>query len=117
MRYQQFFCTSYADSRGREHTNPIAGEKCITESLMTTLQSPRVPRAKLIAPQPDRLVADPNTSLGHKILDVAAAQIEAMIEPDRVLNDFGWESMTFVLIIGCTHFAIVAQMPLICQYH
>ncbi len=84
---------------------------------MTTLQSPRVPRAKLIAPQPDRLVADPNTSLGHKILDVAAAQIEAMIEPDRVLNDFGWESMTFVLIIGCTHFAIVAQTPLICQYH
>ena len=39
-----------------------------------------------------------------------------MIEPDGVLNDFGWESMTFVLIIGCTHSAIVAQTPLICQY-
>ena len=38
-----------------------------------------------------------------------------MIEPDSVLNDFGWESMTFVLIIGCTHSAIVAQTPLICQ--
>ncbi len=25
--------------------------------------------------------------------------------------------MTFVLMIGCTHFAIVAQPPLICQYH
>ncbi len=24
--------------------------------------------------------------------------------------------MTFILIIGCTHFAIVAQPPLICQY-
>jgi hypothetical protein len=57
---------------------------------------PRVLRAEFDTPQPDRLVADPNTTLGHNILDVTAAQIEAMIEPDNMLNDLRRESMAFV---------------------
>ena len=34
--------------------------------------------------------------LSHEILDVAAAQIEAMIEPGIVLNDLGRESVALV---------------------
>jgi hypothetical protein len=34
-------------------------------------------------------VAESNTKLGHKILDIAAAQIEAMIEPEREACPWG----------------------------
>jgi len=37
----------------------------------------------------DRLVTDRDTTLCHKILYIAAAQIEAMIEPDKMLNNLG----------------------------
>jgi hypothetical protein len=59
-------------------------------------KSPGVLRTKFDTPPPDRLVADSDTALSHEILDIAAAQIEAMIEPDNVLNDLGLESVTFV---------------------
>ena len=68
----------------------------IAVTLVPSPKSLRVLRAEFDTPQPDRLVADPNTTLGHKVLDVAAARIEAMIEPDNVLNDLGGKSVTFV---------------------
>ena len=63
---------------------------------MLPFQSPGVLGTEFDTPQPDRLVTDPNTTLGHKVLDVAAAQIEAMIEPDNVLNYLRRESVAFV---------------------
>ena len=35
-------------------------------------------------------------ALGHEILDVAIAQLEAMIQADNILNDLGRESVAFV---------------------
>ena len=67
-----------------------------TVTLMPTPKSSGVLRAEFDTPQSNRLVADRNTTLGHKILDIATAQIEAMIEPDNVLNDLGRKSVTFV---------------------
>ena len=71
-------------------------KESIAVTLVPASKSIRMLRTEFDTPQPDRLVADPNTTLGHKVLDVAAAQIKAMIEPDNVLNDRGRKSMTFI---------------------
>jgi hypothetical protein len=71
-------------------------KESIAVTLVPTPKSIHVFRSEFDTPQPDRLVTDPNTTLGHKVLDVAAAQIEAMIEPDNMLNYLRWESMAFV---------------------
>jgi hypothetical protein len=47
-------------------------------------------------PTPDRLVGDVKPSFGQQFLDVAVAQGEAEIEPDRVRDDLGREAMTAV---------------------
>ena len=71
-------------------------KESIAVTLVSAPKSLRIFRAEFDTPQPDRLVADSNTTLGHKILDVAAAQIETMIKPDNVLNDLRRESVAFV---------------------
>jgi hypothetical protein len=77
------------------HENLIKVER-IAVTLMPAPKSPGVLRTKFDTPQPDRLVADSDTALGHKILYIAVAQIEAMIKPDNVLNDRGRKSVAFV---------------------
>jgi len=71
-------------------------KESIAVTLVPAPKSLCIYPAEFDAPQADRLVADRNTTLGHKILDVAAAQIEAMIEPDNVLNYLRRESVAFV---------------------
>jgi len=44
------------------------------------------------------------------------AQIESIIQPDRVLNDFRRESIAFVWIVSNFHPYIIAQLKLIWQY-
>jgi hypothetical protein len=67
----------------------FVNKETITVTLVPAPKSPRILRAELDTPQPDRLVADPNTTLGHKILDIAVAQIEAIIEPEREACPWG----------------------------
>jgi len=74
----------------------FVNKESIAVTLVPTPKSPRILRAEFNTPQADRLVADRNTTLGHKILDIAAAQIETMIEPDNVLNDLGRKTVAFV---------------------
>jgi hypothetical protein len=53
-------------------------------------------RTKLQDPTADGLVADVQPSRGQQILDVAVAQGESQIEPNRVTNDAGWEAVANV---------------------
>jgi hypothetical protein len=63
---------------------------------------PRVPqplrdrRTNLQDPTADGLVADVQASRGQQILDVAVAQGEPQIEPNRVANDAGREAVANV---------------------
>jgi hypothetical protein len=45
---------------------------------------------------PHRFVGDVEPSFGQELLDIAIAQSEAEIEPDRVLDDLGREAMAAV---------------------
>ena len=68
----------------------------IAVTLMPAPKSPGVVTTKFDTPQSDRLVADCETTLGHEIFDISTAQIEAMVEPDNVLNDLGRKAVAFV---------------------
>jgi hypothetical protein len=38
-------------------------------------------------PPPDRLIGDDNPALGEQVFDVAEAEREPQVEPNRLLND------------------------------
>jgi hypothetical protein len=90
-------------------------KKCIIATLIPTSKSSGVPGAKFDTPQSNRLVANRNTTLSHKILDFATAQIEAMLEPDNVLNELGRKLVAFVLRRRSIHPSIADQARLSCQ--
>ena len=54
---------------------------------MGATQSPRVPGAKLVAPQSDRFPADLDPPLRQEILTIAVTEIESVVEPNRVLDE------------------------------
>ena len=68
----------------------------IPETLVSTLQTPGVFRTKLVAPQPNRFITDFDATFSQKIFDIAVTEIESMVEPDGILNDRRWVSVTFV---------------------
>jgi hypothetical protein len=45
---------------------------------------------------PHRLIGEVEPAFGQHLLDIAVAQGEADIQPDRVLDDLGWEAMATV---------------------
>ena len=68
--------------------------------------------AELIAPQPHRLVTHLDSAFGEQVFDVAVAEIDTMVEPDRVLNDGGRKPVSFVEIGRWAHVGMVAQAHL-----
>lgn len=50
---------------------------------------------------------------GEQILDVAVAEVEAMVKPGRVPDDGGWETVPLIGVGGSVHAGMVAQARLI----
>jgi hypothetical protein len=57
----------------------------------------RVVVSELVAPEADRLVGDEDAPRGQQVLDVPVAWIEAVIEPDGILDDFRRKSVALVI--------------------
>ena len=68
----------------------------IARPRATPTQPSRDPRTELQHPAPHRFVGDVEPSFGQELLDIAIAQSEAEIEPDRVLDDLGRKAMAEV---------------------
>jgi hypothetical protein len=68
----------------------------IARPRTTLAQSSRDRRTELQHLSPIRFVRDVEPSFGQEFLDIAIAQGEAEIQPDRVLNDLGRKAMTAV---------------------
>src|SRR5450432_3375896 len=65
--------------------------------LRTTLAQVRCDhRPKVVHPAPDCLVRDGDAAFRRQIFDVAKAQREPEIEPDRLVNDLGREPIPAV---------------------
>ena len=99
-------------SSPRDRDENLVDEERVAESGVLAPKSPRKMWAELVAPQPRRLVANLDAAFGEQVLDVAVAETETMVESDRVLNDGGRESVSFVGIGRWAHVGIVAQAHL-----
>lgn len=74
----------------------IAHEYRVAVAAVSAPQAVRVPGSELFAPEADRLVGDDDSPAGQEILDVPVAQVEAVVESDRVLNDLRRKPMALV---------------------
>ncbi len=70
----------------------------------STAQSVGIRLPKCAAPAPDRRVGHDDPALGQQLLDVAVAEREAEIEPDRMANDRGREAVALVTGERCLFF-------------
>src|SRR5438270_12615066 len=68
----------------------------ITASSTSSSEAIGILFAELIAPTPDRLVADQHSASGHHFFDITEAHTETKIEPNTVRNDLFREPMATV---------------------
>jgi hypothetical protein len=59
----------------------------IAKTALPPFQIPSIARTELSAPSAYRFVRDDDSTLRKKILDIAEAHAEAVVQPDRVAND------------------------------
>ncbi len=81
----------------------------VAQSSLLSSQRAGIVGAKLVAPSPNRLIGDDDTSLGEQVFDVAEAESEPMVQPDGVADDLRREAVT---TISWFHFQIVADRRL-----
>src|SRR5512147_1222426 len=89
------------------HDLPWARAVGMEQPWVSALEPSRKQRAELVAPQPYRLVACFDPPLGEQVLDVALAEVEAMVEPDRVLDDGRREAVPLVETGRAVHWGMV----------
>src|SRR5215813_3901583 len=76
----------------------------------TAAQLSRDRGAELQYPSAHRFIGDVEPSFGQQLLDIAVAQGEAEIKPDRVLDDLGREAMA--VVAERSHADILSDPPL-----
>ena len=74
----------------------LINEKCISVSLVLLFQTTNIFQTELIAPQTNCLIANGDSTFSQQIFDISMTEIESMIEPNCVLDDFRWKSVTLV---------------------
>jgi hypothetical protein len=82
----------------------------IARPTATLAQPSRDRGTELEHPSPHRFVGDVEPSFGQQFLDIATAQGEAEIQPNRVLDDLGREAMAAVA--ERSHAVILSDTPL-----
>ena len=66
--------------------------------------------AELVAPAPDRFVADDNAARGQRLFRLAEADCEAVIERYGIRDDFSRETMDAIRVVEDT-FSMAAALP------
>ena len=76
-----------------EHLVEMPG---VSDPTAPAPQLPGVDRTEPLAPLPNRLVGDRHASLREEIFSIVEAEAESIVEPDRVADDVGWESISVI---------------------
>ena len=103
---------------GTPQIHPLAGDPHHHLVEMPAIARPRATPTQpscdrgteLQHPAPHRFVGDVKPSFGQQLLDIAVAQGEAEIEPDRVQDDLGREAMA--ALAERNHGVILSDTPL-----
>ena len=68
----------------------------VAQPSLASLQFPSIVRTEFLTPLSNRLIRDNDSALGEKIFDISKAQAEAMVNPDRITDDLGRETIAGV---------------------
>ena len=68
----------------------------VPEPTLSPPQSAGVLGSKLSAPESNGFVEYSDAPLREKVFDIAKAQSEPMVQPNRVADDLGWEAVTSI---------------------
>ena len=68
----------------------------VAQPAFSPLELSSVVHTKLPRPLADGLVGDDDSALCQKVFNISEAQTEAVIEPDGMADDLGWESVSAV---------------------
>ena len=73
------------------------------ERAFSALEPSAETGAELQTPAANRLIRYLNTPLGKEIFDISEAQVESMIQPDGVADDFGRKLVAVISRLGLAH--------------
>lgn len=76
-----------------EHRVDIEG---IAIASVLLLQSSRINRSELDAPEADGFSTDSDPSLSQQVFNIAVAQVRSIVTPDSARNDIRRESVAFI---------------------
>jgi len=76
----------------------LVNEERVAIAMMLSFQAAGINGTELDTPEADCFAGESNAAFGQEILDIPVTQIEAIVEPDGITDDVGWESVTFVCI-------------------
>ena len=85
-------------------------EPGISESTLTSFQTPDILESELRAPPANGLVGNDNPSFSEQIFDIPEAQPELVVELDCVTNDFARIAVPVIEGSGGFHDASLAAM-------
>jgi hypothetical protein len=68
----------------------------VTQALLSPSQGVGVCWSKLPAPGSNGLVRHRDTTLGEKVLGIANAEGEPMVQPNGMADDFGWKAVASI---------------------
>ena len=68
----------------------------VAESTLSSPQSTSIRWSKLPAPESNGFVGYGDATLSEKVLDIAKAQSEPMVQPDGMADDVGWKAVAAI---------------------
>jgi hypothetical protein len=80
-------------SDSNEH---LINEERVAVATVPAPQPKRIPWPELIARKANRFVGDDDASLSQQVFDIPVAQVEALVEPDGILDDRRGKSVPLV---------------------
>jgi hypothetical protein len=75
----------------------------VVELAFSALEPSAETGTELQTPSANRLVRYLNTPLGKEIFNISEAQVESMIQPDGVADDFGRKPVAMISRFGLAH--------------
>ena len=90
----------------------LVDEERIAITTVSPFQTTSISSTKFDTPKSDGFVANNDASLREQVFDITIAEVESMVQPDRVTDDVGRKSVTLISI----HHRIIDQQQLTCQY-
>ncbi len=71
-------------------------EPCISESTLSSSQTPYILETELPAPAAECLVGHDDSSFGQQIFNISETDTESVVEPDGMTDDFAWISVPMI---------------------